>query len=358
MDLDKKYFDVLLSHIFDPIVFYRIERDSEGRVVGAFYYELNQAYERVMGVKREEVLGKSFEETWSKEEHSWKEALFDTAVTGKVFSHEGASPDTGKWLQAIGLPLEASLIVVIFIDRTEWKKADEAYRESEARLIEYRERLRSLATKLSLAEEQHRREIARTLHDRIGYLLATLRHQLGKLEVPLKNSENESDLSAAISSLEQLIAETRSFTIEISSPLLYEFGLSAALEALAERMLHPHGISWNFAECGERGQLDQSTSVLLYQMTQELLLNVIKHAKAHNVVIRLQWGRKRVRLLVEDDGRGASNPAQFWKEVPGIGLFSIRERLHSIGGEMDILTEKGKGTTVALLALCMNGEQD
>jgi signal transduction histidine kinase len=94
--------------------------------------------------------------------------------------------------------------------------------------------------------------------------------------------------------------------------------------------------------------------ILMYQMAQELLLNVIKHAGAKNVIVRVQRGNKRVRMLVEDDGAGfSSKTPKHWGKWGGMGLFSIREKLHSVGGEIRVFSEKGKGSTVALVAPLM-----
>jgi signal transduction histidine kinase len=154
----------------------------------------------------------------------------------------------------------------------------------------------------------------------------------------------------AIAEVESLLQDTRSLTFEISSPLLYEVGLEPALESLAERMLLPKGIAFDFQEYGPRAVIDTNSGVLIYQMTQELLLNVIKHSKATHVVLRVQRGKKRILVFVEDNGKGfAAEAGRRWGEGSGLGLFSIRERLYSLGGELKILSEKGQGCTVSII---------
>jgi signal transduction histidine kinase len=95
-------------------------------------------------------------------------------------------------------------------------------------------------------------------------------------------------------------------------------------------------------------------------MTQELLLNVIKHARASHVALRVQKGRKQVRVLVEDNGKGFNfDMDRLSGKQSGIGLFSIRERLHSLDGELRIMSEKGQGCSISLIApVMMNGECD
>jgi signal transduction histidine kinase len=86
-------------------------------------------------------------------------------------------------------------------------------------------------------------------------------------------------------------------------------------------------------------------------MAHELLVNVTKHANASKVLVQTRWGAKKIQLLVEDDGIGFTNGTfeQKIKEFSGMGLFSIRERLKTMGGKFDIVSVQGKGTTVSIL---------
>lgn len=360
--------DMLFSGILEPVALYRVLRDEAGDFKDVVYIDVNCAYELIMQVKRSWILGKAFHEVWSDREKEWYGIILQVARTGIYARYEGLSSDTGRYLHALAFSPSQDIVAVIFLDMTDWKEAESALVQKERLLTEYRQELRRLAAELSIAEERTRRALAVKLHDRIGYSLVSLLSELRTLSSRTNGntaqgeasfSELHERLEHACIEVESLLQDTRSLTLEISSPLLYEVGLEAALESLADRMLTPRNITFDFKECGPKTEIEINNRILIYQMTQELLLNVIKHAKATHVVLRVQRGKKRVRVLVEDNGRGFSvDRDEHWGKWSGIGLFSIRERLHSMGGELRILTEKGQGCSVSLLApVAFKGEE-
>lgn len=133
-------------------------------------------------------------------------------------------------------------------------------------------------------------------------------------------------------------------------PLLYEVGLSAAVEARCEHLSATHELKCIFKLEGAEHGLDQDTQIMLYQMTSELLTNIIRHASASRVIVIIRWGMKKVQIFIEDDGKGfnpyATNKTRL---KSGTGLFSIRERLYTMGGGMKVLSAPGEGTTVSLI---------
>ena len=207
----------------------------------------------------------------------------------------------------------------------------------------------SVSINLTLAEEKTRRAIAAKLHDSIGYSMVSMLHILRNLHEAQSAPEDKKNVSSAIEEMEKLIQETRSFTFDISPPILYEVGLSAAIEARCEHMQANHGIKCSFKSEGKESNVGEEKKVLLYQMIHELLVNVIKHAEAANVLVIVRWGMKKIQIIVEDDGKGFSHPNVRTSNT-GMGLFSIRERLRSVGGEMKIVSVPLKGTTISLVA--------
>ena len=158
-------------------------------------------------------------------------------------------------------------------------------------------------------------------------------------------------LADNISRMEKLIENTRSFTFEISPPLLYEAGLDATLEACCGHMFGTNGVKCDFRSEGTEIRIAEDTKVLLYQMAHEILVNVAKHAKARNVLVMTRWGAKKVQLFVRDDGVGFDQSGDnLPSTTSGMGLFSIRERMSAIGGQFNVISEPGAGTTVSLIA--------
>ena len=224
-------------------------------------------------------------------------------------------------------------------------------RQTEAQLTRQRRELRALASELSLAEEHERRRLATELHDQCGQTLALARLKLHMLGDHVTGEEVTQLHRETLGLISQASDQVRTFTFELSPPVLYEVGLGAALEWLAERFEQQYGVP---ATCESRGNwrdLPETTSVFLFQSARELLANVGKHAHAHNVSVRLEAEGGWVEVSIADDGVGFDPPtAAVGLEKQSFGLFSIRERMRHIGGSVDIESRPGQGTTLTLTA--------
>ncbi len=222
----------------------------------------------------------------------------------------------------------------------------------EAQLIEYQKELRSLASQLSLAEERERRRIATGLHERITQKLALCCIKLGELLKLAPSAAFARELNELRSVAKEVIKETRSLTFELSPPHLYEIGLEAAVEELTHQMREQYGLPASFKDDGLTKPVDYEVRVLLFQMVRELLVNIVKHANAHRARVCIKRHGSNLQITVEDDGVGfdASEICFGRKRTKGFGLFSIRERLHYIGGQFELESERGCGTQVTLIA--------
>jgi len=225
-----------------------------------------------------------------------------------------------------------------------------------ARTAELRETnasLRRLASELSLAEARERRKIAEDIHDHIGQALAFTKMSVEQFRgnAIFCGFEDKIDEIAAL--LAQTIQYARNLTFEISPPALYELGLEAAIDGLAERFRKKHGLAVRVETHAEIGPLGSDVVVLLYKSVQELLTNVTKHARAKNAAVRIKRGGDFIRIEVEDDGCGFDAGALgSCGAGDHFGLFNIRERIQYLGGSMEIRSAPGRGTTVALLTPC------
>ena len=242
-------------------------------------------------------------------------------------------------------------IVVILKDMSEWYHLTLSLKEKEALLLKYREDLRKLTARLTLVEERTRRSLAVVLHDRIGYSMVNMINTLRAIYENQNDDFLKQDIKNIISETEKLIKEIRTFTFEISPTLLYEVGIEAALEALCEDMFTKQNIKYIFNASGRDKDIAEDIKVLLFHMVRELFVNIIKHAHASLVRVSLRRGRKKYQIIVEDNGIGfcASGQNDF-RDLPGMGLFSIRERLATLGGQMSIVSEPDHGTIVSIIA--------
>lgn len=214
----------------------------------------------------------------------------------------------------------------------------------------YQERLRFMASEMSLIEERERRKLATALHDGIGQVLALAKIRLGGVKESYSASDCRQLTDEVRQLLEQAIASSRSLTFELSPPVLHELGFESALRSLCENFQEQHGLRIEYLVDREPTPLVEDMRILLFRSVQELLVNIVKHAGAGNVRVSCRRNAGSMLVTVVDDGRGF-DPAVGGAQSPdgiGFGLFSIRERLHHLGGEMTIDSVRDRGTAVTL----------
>ena len=224
-------------------------------------------------------------------------------------------------------------------------------KQAVAKLLSYQSQLQNLASQLSTAEAKERKRIATDIHDRIGQGLALARIRLATLKTKANSSQIERIASETMESIDQIIQDTRSLMFNISSPLLYEVGLEAALERLSEQFQSEHEMSFSFTAHGKSQKLETDRAVLLYDVAKELLVNAVKHSLAINIKVTLESNDSCVTITVEDDGQGIGEKVPFLQggtSNGGFGLFSIRERIQHIGGDVEIESDRGKGTLITV----------
>ena len=225
-------------------------------------------------------------------------------------------------------------------------------KRAEKKVLAYREKLRSLVSELSLAEERTRRQTAAALHDSIGQTMAFAKMKLGALQKSTLDASLLESFDEIIGLLNMTIKDTRGLISELSSPVLYELGFIPAIEWLCQEMMQKHGIKVGFQDDKSTKPLDSGVRILLYQSVRELLVNVAKHAGANGAHVSIFSVGNEIRIEVSDDGIGfdISIIGSNVDKGKGFGLFSIRERLETISGLLNIQSEPGNGTRVTLTA--------
>ena len=216
----------------------------------------------------------------------------------------------------------------------------------------HKRQLRSMASQHTISEERERRKLAVYLHDNICQSLGVAKMKLDAL----RESGSVSDLMAPLDEVTQIIKSTiqdvRSVMVDLSPPVLHELGFEAALEWLAEQFHEQNKIPCGYEDDHQPKPLDEDIRILLFQSVRELLINIIKHAQARRAKISVLRKEDNICVVVEDNGVGfkTSNYGSPMVVASGFGFFSIRERLSSIGGHMEIKSWKGKGSRVTLVA--------
>jgi len=192
--------------------------------------------------------------------------------------------------------------------------------------------------------------LARELHDSVAQLLYSLNlhlHVVLKLfpdvEIPA-NLQKSLDEMPII--LNQAIKETRNLIFELRPSAVEEEGLFYALNARLETVEQRAEMKTSL-HCDPAIQLPSPIADAVYRITIEALNNVIKHANADQVEIRINTSSSHVHLDVEDNGRGIDFTAGSHTE--GFGMRSMREQTHQLGGEFEVLSKQGKGTIVRVV---------
>jgi len=241
---------------------------------------------------------------------------------------------------------ESNYVNVYGLDITQEKLAKQ-------RLIQDRAQLKSLTSQLTLTEERERRRLAAELHDRIGQSLVISKIKLEALRKSGRSRKLDKALEDVCNSIGQTIQDTRTLTFDLSSPVLYELGFETAVSHwLTEHIQKKHGIKSEFEDDGRPKPLDDDIRVLLFRDVRELLINVVKHARAAKVKVSVRRVDDRISVRVEDNGVGfdPKNVASVSTKNGGFGLFSIRHRLEELGCHLQIDSAPGRGCIVTMTA--------
>ena len=229
------------------------------------------------------------------------------------------------------------------------KKALHEQKEAEKHIKIYQKQLQSLISQLAIVEEHERKNISEELQDNIGQYLAITKIKLTELRKSYPTIEKE--LDEIRNMIEQTIEFTRSLTYELSSPILYQLGLEEAIEWLIEQIRGKNDITVDLASDGKLKSFKGELSVQLYNTVRELLLNVIKHSKAKKVVVSISNNGDNIQVEIKDDGIGFDilETEAYSVENKKFGIFSIRERISSLGGTFEIVSQTGQGTSATVV---------
>jgi PAS domain S-box-containing protein len=321
-----------------------------------YFKELNPAWENATGYTLQELYSKPFRDFIHPEDFKKTEDEIGKLIKGKVainfenryIAKSGDLIDL-SWT-AIAVP-EDSKLYCIARDVTEKKTAEKS-------IIEYQDRLKDLARELTIAEEKIRKQIAVDLHDHVGQMLSSARMQMTRII----DMEKDVDLVVRMKSISQTllraIQATRAAIFDLSPPQLNEIGLIAAVEDwMKEQIEEKHPVKIRFTNEKEPFNLDEDTRYLLFRSIKELVINVVKHAKATQIHVASYLRDNQFEIIVKDNGIGFQyNPDILKLKSNVYGLFSINERISNLGGNMYVDSKIPGGTTIKL-TLPLTGKQ-
>lgn len=215
-------------------------------------------------------------------------------------------------------------------------------------LRQSREKLRNLAAYLQGVREEEATRIAREIHDNFGQYLTILKMDLSWLKKRVADDSQPlvEKIESMSSTIDRSLEVLHTITSELRPVILDDFGLPAALEWQAGEFEKRTGIPCRFdSKLGEI-DLDKEKSIALFRIFQEILTNIIRHANATRVEVRLDRTDAELVLAVADDGCGIT-PEQI-NDSRSYGLIGIKERLYPWNGSVQFTGSPGEGTHVTV----------
>ena len=246
-----------------------------------------------------------------------------------------------------------SLVVMIFIffrnkARTARRLAeqDRVIHEQERQRMIRETELAELTASLE-TEERERNRIARDLHDGLGSLMSGISAQVEFLRsLPEVSDVGSVQLNRLREMVKDATSDLRRTSHELMPVGLLRHGLESAVSDLCMNLLVRNGIEPQFEFPEHFGSLSQDEELILYRIVQELLNNIVRHARATQVLLQFTRFEDDVSLVVEDNGVGFN--VSDLDSRGGLGLGSLKSRLDLLKGVMDIASSPGDGTTVTI----------
>ena len=224
-------------------------------------------------------------------------------------------------------------------------KENRRTRQYGAALTRSEEALRALTAQIIISQEDERRRIARELHDNLMQKLAIVENELSRLR--LGSTESLDQASEELSSIEHQVAnisdDVRAISHGLHPSILDDLGLEPAIRQLVRDFAERSSQPAQFRGAHVPAAIPPAIALTLYRIAQEALGNIRKHASEASVVLTLNGLPGELRLLVEDNGPGF-NLNQITEA--GLGLRSMQERAHLVGGRLIVTSSPGQGTSI------------
>jgi PAS domain S-box-containing protein len=316
----------------------------------------NVGAERIKGYKASEIIGQHFSRFYPEKDVSSGKPAWELEVAKRL----GRFEDEGWRLRKDGSRFWANVVITAIKDSsgtllgfskvtrdiTERMLAQRALQDSQRKLQESERSLRDLSLHLLRTQDEERRRIGREIHDSLGQYLAAL-----KIKLDLMSSAPPTAEQAECSHLlNECVKEVRTISYLLYPPMLEETGLRSAVPWYLEGFSKRSGIKTTFDIPEDFPRLSRDAELVLFRVLQEGLTNVQRHSGSTTAEITISRYDENVVLEVTDRGKGL--PAGLlekgdkdWMGSLGVGLRGMSERLHQIGGSLDIISNEN-GTQV------------
>lgn len=254
---------------------------------------------------------------------------------GRMLTHTGES----RWVDIKAMARRLADGRVIW-DGVVWDISDN--KRNELALAESQVRLRDLSAHLESVREEEKARIAREVHDELGQVLTVLKLETSMCELGFANLDP--GLRERLDNMKKLIANLFQLVRDVATalrPPILDAGIASAIEWQARRFEARTQIPCLVDVPEHLPPLSGAKATGLFRILQEALTNVMRHAEAHTVTVRLELLGDSLHLSISDDGRGF-DPASV--RADSFGLVGMRERVLMLGGQLSLDSRPGEGT--------------
>lgn len=314
------------------------------------FIRVNQAYAAADGKTPEDFAGKNHFALYP---HAENRMIFERVVQTKQTYHAYAKPFTYPDSPRRGTSYWNWQLTPLFDERGEVQflvlnLEDVTQRQQAFQELERRARvLQQLTLELSQAEDRERRRLAEILHDDLQQHLAAAKFHLGILNGRIKHDPSVRTMSGQLDQiLTDAIEKSRSLSHELSPAVLHHSSLGETFEWLARHVQTKHGLTVHVDAEEQIHLKSEAMKTFLYKAAQEILFNIVKHARVREAWLRLKHMRGKLLLTIADRGQGFD--PQTLEKTGGFGLLSIRERIELLGGRMKVRSVKGRGSVFVM----------
>ena len=203
-------------------------------------------------------------------------------------------------------------------------------------------------------QELERQRLSRELHDGLGQSILAIKMRLERMK-NASPEKSEKIMEEVRELFVNTINEIRSISNNLMPAVLNEFGLNDALANLCKDITKSSGIGIEFSLDENISEIDDKTSTYLYRITQEALNNMVKHSNANVAKVELKIAGNGINLNIYDNGTGFTYTEN--KKLCGNGISNMKERVHLLNGNFDIVSKKGEGTTIKIIIPLKNSDE-
>ncbi|WP_343524603.1 sensor histidine kinase [Pedobacter sp.] len=247
--------------------------------------------------------------------------------------------------------LVAGAIALLIISLLAYRNYKHRQKLQQAKIDELEtEKLLTATEGILKGEEQERTRLAKDLHDGLGGMLSGIKFSLSNMKENLiMTPDHVHAFERSIDMLDSSIKEMRRVAHNMMPEILVKYGLDAALKEFCAEIDRSGVLHVNYQSVGmQNADIQQTTSITIYRIVQELLNNAMKHANAKNVLVQLHQSdqEKLLAVTVEDDGNGFDT--ELLKQSAGMGWLNIQNRIEFLKGKIDLQSGPGKGTSIMI----------